>query len=168
MKDRDFSARVGTVTSDIRRLVSAERYTTGPIPLDIRDLPMFPVAVGVVRFLDDQPFNEVLTQTGLPGLFRERPASLERGLPVPPPGLSPKQTARTYYALRYLKTLEPPPVGDHEEAKDKWHTARNFRAQGNNPAMSGGACRRPRPIHGVQPARCECHGSPRPPRLGQH
>ena len=89
VKDGDFSARVGPATSDIRRLASAERHTTWPVSLDIQNLPMFPVAVGVVRLLDDQFLNELLALSGLPRLIRERLTSLERGLPVPPPGLSP-------------------------------------------------------------------------------
>ena len=54
VNEGDFSARVGPVTSDIRRLVSAERDTTGPIPLGIRNSPVLTVAVGVVQLLDTQ------------------------------------------------------------------------------------------------------------------
>ena len=49
-------------------------------------------------------FNELQTLTGLPKHIRERLTSLERGLPDPPPDLSPGQTARTYSPLTYLKT----------------------------------------------------------------
>ena len=87
---------MGPVPIDVRRPVSAERYTTGPIPLAIQALPAFPVSVGVVRSLGGLVFNELRTLTALPKLLRERLTSLERGLPDPPPGLSPGQTARTY------------------------------------------------------------------------
>ena len=70
VKDRDFSARVGSVPSDIRRLASAERHSTGPIPPDIQNFPMSPVAVGVVRSLDDQVVNELLALGGIPGLLQ--------------------------------------------------------------------------------------------------
>ena len=48
------SARMGSVPIDIRRLAFTERYTPGPIPVNIKTLPVCPVAVGVVRLLDDQ------------------------------------------------------------------------------------------------------------------
>ena len=129
MKDGDFYERVGPVTSDIRRLVSGERYIAGPVPLDIQNLPVFPVAFGVSRLLDGQFFNSILTLSG---------GSLKRDLPVPPPGLSPGQTARVYSLFLYLKSLEPPALDDPEEAKAVWHPSRNFRLQGTNPAISGG------------------------------
>ena len=103
VKDGDFSARVGPVPIDFRQLVSAKRYTTGPISMAIHALSVFPVAVGVVRSLDDLVFNELHTLTGLPQLPRERLTSLERNLPGPPPGLSPEQTARTYSPSRTSK-----------------------------------------------------------------
>ena len=95
VKDVEFSALVGPVPRETCRLVSAERDTTGPIPLVIQNSLMFPVAVGVVRLLDARFFNELLTLSGLPKLFKERLTSLERNLPDPPAGLSPGQTART-------------------------------------------------------------------------
>ena len=41
---------------------------------------MFQVAVGVVRSLDTQVFNALLTLSEIPKLFKERPYSLERNL----------------------------------------------------------------------------------------
>ena len=80
---------------------------------------MFRVAVGVVQLFDAQFFNELLTLSGLPKPFQERLGSLKRSLPVPPPGLSPGQTALTHALLTYLKTLVPPLVDDTEKAKAK-------------------------------------------------
>ena len=80
----------------------------------------------------------MLTLSEIPKLFKERLISLERNLPVPPAGLSPGQTARIYSLYLYLQSLAPRPVVDREEAKAKWHAARNFRLPGNNPALSGG------------------------------
>ena len=67
MKDGDFPARVGLIPVEICRLASAERYATGPILLVIQALPVFSVAVGVVRSLDDLTSNELRALTGLPG-----------------------------------------------------------------------------------------------------
>ena len=55
VKNGAFSARVGPVLIHLRRLASAERYTPGSIPLDIQNLPLFRVAVGVIRLFDDIP-----------------------------------------------------------------------------------------------------------------
>ena len=99
---------------------------------------MFKVAIGVVRLLDGLVFNAFSTMTELSKFLKERRTFLEQGLPVSPPGYSPGQTVRIYSLLTYLKMLEPHREDGHEEAKDKWRAARAFRAQGNNPATSGG------------------------------
>ena len=118
--NRAFSARVGPVPIHLRRLASAERYTPGPIPLAIQALPVFQVAVGVVRLLEDQFFNELLTLSGLPRLFQERLGSLKRDLPVPPPGPSPGQTAPSSHTSKPWSLLS-------------WTTPRRPRASGKLP-----------------------------------
>ena len=127
MKDVEFSELVASVPLDTRRLVSAERDNTGPIPLLIQNSPMFPVAVGVVRLLDTQFFNELLTLSEIPKLFKERLTSLERNLPDPPAGLSPGQTARTYSLYLYLKSLRLVP----------WSTPKRPRPGGTLPGTLG-------------------------------
>ena len=57
--DGDFSARACPVPIDIRRLVSAERYTAGPVALAILTLPVLPVTTGVVRLLVELFFKEL-------------------------------------------------------------------------------------------------------------
>ena len=51
MKDVEFSALVASVLLETRRLVSAERVITGPIPLVIQNSPMFPSFHNVLTYL---------------------------------------------------------------------------------------------------------------------